>query len=112
MISPPVPTEPEITGRLRELGFSETAQETDTGRFWKHEASEHHLLVPASIKGVYPDWIFNDLLLQAEKIAKKRVKRWPGWLPRPEDPVMVLDGDTTPSAGTAPTAVATTSQEP
>lgn len=82
MISPPVPQEAEIQGCLRDLGFTETAQKTATGTFWKHESGAH-LLVPASIDGYYPDWIYNEVLLKAEKIAGRNLNEWPGWLPRP-----------------------------
>ena len=85
MIAPPVPSRDEIEGRLRELGFSETAYRVDTGCIWRHDASGQHLLVPDSVQGYYPDWIFNALLMRAEDIARTRVKQWPGWLPRPDD---------------------------
>lgn len=84
MISPPVPPEEEIFGRLRDLGFSETAEPPlETGCFWVHEATGQHLLVPNSVQGYYPNWIFDELLQKAEIIAGRQVKQWPGWLPRP-----------------------------
>ena len=83
MISPQVPPESEIKGRLRELQFSETAHRTETGALWKHNPTGQHLLVPNSIQGYYPDWIYTNMLLNAEDIAKTRMKQWPGWLPRP-----------------------------
>ena len=84
MISPPVPTEHDIKGRLHELGFKETASRTATGIFWEHEITNQHLLVPDSLDGMYPDWLFNRMLLTAEDISGKSVKSWPGWLPRPD----------------------------
>lgn len=85
MITPPVPSNTEIWGRLRELGFSETAHHTGTGRIWVHDETEQHLLVPNSVQGYYPDWIFDVLLQRAERISGRRVKIWPGWLPRPDN---------------------------
>lgn len=85
MISPRVPSKSEIEGCLRDLDFSETAHRSNTGCFWKHGASGHHLLVPDSVQGFYPEWIFDTILMQAEDIAGTRVKQWPGWLPRPNN---------------------------
>lgn len=84
MIAPRVPTEGEIQGRLLELGFTKTARSTDTGTFWKHGKTGQHLLVPDSLEGLYPDWLFDKVLLAAEEISGQRIELWPGWLPRPD----------------------------
>ena len=86
MITPRMPWENEIKDRLQELGFEETTEETATGTFWKHTTTEQHLLVPFSMEGLYPDWLFNEALLEAESIAGQKVKQWPGWLGRPQLP--------------------------
>ena len=84
MISPRVPSAVEIHECLRELGFSETDQRTKTGQIWKHEKSGKHFLVPQSVEGHYPEWIFDEFLLKAETISGTRLKTWPGFLARPE----------------------------
>ena len=84
MIAPPVPTETDIKGRLREIDFTETAHKTRTGVFWRHESGVH-LLLPTSIDGYYPEWIYDEVLLRAEKIAGRKLNQWLGWLPRPEN---------------------------
>jgi len=84
MTSAIVPSEESIMDRLRELGFTETDRKTETGRFWKHDESGSHILVPKSLDGLYPDWLFDKFLQQAEKIAGRLVNTWPGWIPRPD----------------------------
>ena len=54
---------------LSATGFTKTAIETDTGRFWKSNQNELHIQVPKDVAGFYPDSLMRLVLEQVVAIG-------------------------------------------
>lgn len=64
----PVKTWEEVEEHLKRKGFTPTSDVVPNGRYWRSK-SRRHMVVPDHIDGMYPDYLWNDLVERVEAIV-------------------------------------------